>query len=66
MIATPHTLRKLWLLFAIGILVFDGILLLTGSPTITQAVIAGPAWFQIVLCAAMAYLMLHFWTDLVP
>lgn len=64
MIATPEALRELWPLFLISILAFDGILMLFNSKmTISRAVVRGPAWFQIILCAGIAILILHFWSD---
>lgn len=62
MIATQDSLLKLWPIFIIGILSFDGILLLFNSRmTISRAVIRGPAWFQIALCAGVCFLIWHFW-----
>ena len=64
MIATQDALLKLWPLFITGILLFDGILLLFNSKlTISRAVVRGPAWFQLLLCAGMCLLILHFWSD---
>lgn len=60
MIANQDALLKLWPMFLIGILLFDGILLLfNANMTISRAVIRGPAWFQIVLCAGICFLIWH-------
>lgn len=62
MIATQDALLRLWPIFIVGILLFDGILLLFNKKmTISRAVVRGPAWFQIVLAAAICFLIYHFW-----
>lgn len=64
MIATQDALLKLWPIFLIGILLFDGILLLFNSKlTISRALIRGPAIFQLLVCIGICLLILHFWSD---
>ena len=60
MIATQDALLQLWPLFLISILAFDGILLLFNAKmTISRAVVRGPAWFKITLCAGICFLIWH-------
>ena len=67
MIATQDALLKFWPVFILGILAFDALLLLFNAKmTISRAVIRGPWWFQIALCAGICYIIAHFWTEIVP
>jgi hypothetical protein len=48
----------------LGILLFDLYLLLFAKgQTISRSVIRAPAWVQIGICAAISFLIWHFWGE---